>query len=109
MEIYKIETLKDKKDFISFIYDVYKDDKNYSDMNITFVKNFLYKKDSYAKRCEVIPIQIKDKGITKLECIFIIDDSSEIKLSFLEFLQNAKKYLKKLITYSKSLLKELVF
>ncbi len=106
MEIYKIETLKDKKDFIGFIYDVYKDDKNYSDMNITFVKNFLYKKDSYAKRCEVIPIQIKDKGITKLECIFIIDDSSEIKLSFLEFLPNAKKYLKKLITYSKSLLKE---
>lgn len=106
MKIREVITKKDKKDYIKFIYDIYRDDKNYCDMNITFVKNFLYKKDSYAKRCEVLPIFIEDKEEIKLECMFIIDSSDEIKLSFLEFKKNGKKYLKELIKYSKKLLKQ---
>ena len=94
MKIYEVKTIKDKKEYIKFIYDLYKDDNNYSDMNITFVRNFLYKKDSFSKRCNIIPIMIKDKDDIKLECMFIIDNTNEIKLSFLEFLPNAKKYLK---------------
>ena len=106
MEIYEVKTRKDKKDYIGFIYNLYKDDRNFSDMNIIFIKNFLYQKDSYSKRCNIIPILIKDKGLIRLECIFVIDETEEIKLSFLEFLPHAKKYLKELIDYSKKLLKK---
>ena len=86
MEIIEVNTKKQKQEYIDFIYKIYKNDKNYCDMNIIFVKNFLYQKDSYSKRCKVIPILIKDENMIKLECMFIIDDSKEIKLSFIEFL-----------------------
>lgn len=106
MIIREVKTKKEKKEYIDFIYKLYENDKNYCDMNIIFVKNFLYKKDSFAKRCEVLPIFIEDNDEIKLECIFIVDTSDEIKLSFLEFKKNSKKYLKELIKYSKKLLKQ---
>lgn len=108
MKIIEVKTKKDKKKYIKFIYDVYKNDKNYCDMNVMFVKNFLYKQDDYSKRCEIIPIMIEDKEEIKLECIYVAtDDSNEIRLSFLEFLPNSKKYLEELIKYSKKLIKQL--
>ena len=106
MIIREVKTKKEKKEYIDFIYKLYENDKKYCDMNITFVKNFLYKKDSFAKRCEVLPIFIEDNDEIKLECMFIVDTSDEIKLSFLEFKKNSKKYLKELIKYSKKLLKQ---
>lgn len=106
MKIIEVKTKKEKKEYIKFIYELYKNDKNFCDMNITFVKNFLYKKDTYAKKCEILPIFIKDKNEVKLECMYIIDSSEEIKLSFVEFRKNSKKYLKELIKYSKIILKK---
>lgn len=104
MKIVEVKTKKDKKDYIKFIYEIYKNDNKYCDMNMIFVKNFLYQKDSYAKRCEVLPIFIEDKNEIKLECMYIVDSSDEIKLSFIEFRKNSKKYLEELIKYSKELL-----
>lgn len=106
MEIIEVKTNKLKKQYIKFIYDLYKDDENFCDMNILFVKNFLYQKDSYAKRCTVRPIILLDNGEIKLECIYVIDKTNDIKLSFIEFKKNATKYLKRIIEYSKELLKE---
>lgn len=104
MEIIKIKTKKQRKDYINFLYEIYKDDKNYCDMNVIFVKNFLYKKDKFAKRHKVLPIMIYDENSPKLECIFIIDETNELKLSFIEFLPNSKKYLRKLIEISNNLM-----
>lgn len=109
MQLIEVKTNKDKKKYIDFIYKVYKNDKNFSDMNLIFVKTFLYKKDSYAKRANVIPIMVEDGGI-KLVCMFIsTEDSKELKLSFLEFLPNSQEYLKAVIEYGKGLLKKLNF
>ena len=94
MIIREVKTKKEKKEYIDFIYKLYENDKKYCDMNITFVKNFLYKKDSFAKRCEVLPIFIEDNDEIKLECMFIVDTSDEIKLSFLEFKKNKLSILK---------------
>ena len=44
MIIREVKTKKEKKEYIDFIYKLYENDKKYCDMNITFVKNFLYKK-----------------------------------------------------------------
>ena len=104
MEIVKVRTKKQKKDYLDFLYKIYEQDKNYCDMNVLFVKNFLYKKDNYAKRHKVLPIMIYDDHEPKLECIFIIDDTSEIKLSFVEFMPSAERYLKKLIELSNKLM-----
>lgn len=106
MNILEANNKKLKKEYIRFIYKVYKNDENFSNMNIRFVKNFLYRQDSYAKRQTILPILIVDKEEIKLEGMFIIDETKEIKLSFIEFLPNAKKYLKELIKYSKKLLKK---
>ena len=89
MEFIEVNTKKLRKKYINFIYKVYKNDKNYCDMNITFVKNFLYKQDDNAKRVNVLPILLMDKEEIKLECMYIIDETEEIKLSFLEFLPNS--------------------
>ena len=114
MQLVEVRTNKDRKRYIDFIYKVYKNDKNFSDMNLIFVKNFLYKKDSYAKRANVIPLIVEDsipqieKNEIKLVCMFIsTEDSKELKLSFLEFLPNSEEYLKAVIEYGKKLLNEL--
>lgn len=104
METVRVKTKKQKKDYLDFLYKIYEDDKNFCDMNVIFVKNFLYKKDSYAKRHKILPIMIYDKNEPRLECIFIIDETDEIKLSFVEFLPKAKKYLRKLIDISNRLM-----
>ena len=106
MQLIEVKTNRDKRKYIDFIYKVYENDKNFSDMNLIFVKNFLYKKDSYAKRANVVPVMIEDDEI-KLVCMFInTKDDKELKLSFLEFLPNAKEYIEAVIEYGKSLMKK---
>ena len=85
MEFIEVDSKRLKKLFIDFIYDLYKDDENFCDMNLLFVKNFLYQIDSYSKRCTVRPIMITDGGEIKLECIYVVDETDVIKLSFIEF------------------------
>ena len=106
MQVIEIKTPKQKKQYIDFLYQVYKDDENFCDMNVIFVKNFLYQKDSYAKRQIVLPYMIYDNGQPRLECIFVVDKTNEIKLSFVEFLPNAALYLEKLIELSNELMKK---
>lgn len=105
MKLIEVKNKKDKKRYIDFIYSIYKDDKNYSDLNINLVKNFLYKKDSYAKRVDIEPIIIEDNGIKLVGMYISSADSKQLKLSFLEFLPNASKYLNKIIEYGKEILK----
>lgn len=106
MQVIEIKTNKQKKQYIDFLYQIYKGDKNFCDMNVIFVKNFLYQQDAYAKRHIVLPYMIYDKGVPRLECIFVIDETDEIKLSFVEFLPNAAPYLEKLIELSNELMKQ---
>ena len=106
MQLIEVKTKKEKKMYIDFIYKVYENDRNFSDMNLIFVKKFLYKKDHYAKRVNVIPIMIEDNGI-KLVCMFINSEyDKELKLSFLEFMPNAKEYIQVAIDYGKKLMKK---
>lgn len=104
MKIVVAKSKKDKKRYIDFIYEVYKNDKNYSDLNISLVKNFLYKQDSYAKRVDIEPIIIEDNGIKLVGMFISSEDSKQLKLAFLEFLPNSSKYIKKIIEYGKKLL-----
>ena len=105
MEIREIKTKADQKRFLRFVYDLYRDDPGYNDMNLTFVRNFLYRRDSFAKRHEVLPVLVLDHDVIKAECIFVIDETDEIKLSFLEFVPNAKPYLLGLREYSQKLMR----
>ena len=105
MNVTIVKTKKDKKRYIDFIYSIYKGDKNYSDLNINLVKTFLYKEDSYAKRVDIEPIIIEDNGIKLVGMFISSDDSKQLKLSFLEFLPNASKYIHKIIEYGKEILK----
>ena len=104
MEIREIKTQKEKKSFLRFIYELYRDDPAFCDMNIIFVKNFLYLSDSFSKRQEVLPIQVLEHDEVKAECIFVIDETDEIKLSFLEFVSNAKPYLIKIRDFAENIM-----
>lgn len=104
MEIIEIKTRKQKKEYLNFLYSIYQNDKNFCDMNVIFVKNFLYQKDSYAKRVEVLPYMIYENDSPRLECMFIVDDTDEIKLSFIEFLPNSQQYLEKTIELAQLLM-----
>jgi hypothetical protein len=106
MEICEVRTKKEKRSFIRFVYDLYKDDPNFCDLNLTFVKIFLYKQDGFARRCKVLPIQMKEKGEIKLECMYVMDETKEIKLSFLEFVPHAREYLEALLEYTKELMRK---
>ena len=105
MELKIANTKKDKKAFIRFIYTLYRDDAAFCDMNVTFVRTFLYGLDSYVKRQEVIPILVEDHGRIKAECIFVIDETDEIKLSFLEFMEDAEPAVRMLEQYARQLMR----
>ncbi len=104
MEIIEVKTNNERRVYLEFISQVYKNDIHYKDMNIIFVKKFLYQKDSYAKRCQVYPLIIKDQSIRAVGMYISSSDSDELKLSFLEFLPNSKIYLQTIIEYGKKLI-----
>jgi hypothetical protein len=102
LETIKVRTNKQKQEYISFIYRVYRDDSNFRDLNLLFVKNFLWQKDTHAKRCIVQPMIIKDNNDIKAVGTFIYaQDMKELRLSFLEFLPSAQKYLEELLRQGK--------
>ena len=105
MEIREVKTKQEKKDFIRFVYDLYRGDPEYSDVNLTLVKIFLYRKDSFTRRHEILPVQVLEEGEIKAECIFVIDETQEIKLSFLEFVPHAKVWLIALRDYATELMR----
>ena len=106
MELQVVKTGQDKKRYIRFIYELYKDDPGFSDMNITFVKTFLYGQDRYVKRQEVIPALVQESGVIKAECVFVIDETPDIKLSFLEFRKDAAQAVRLLASYAEQLMRE---
>ena len=59
MEICEVRTKKEKHSYIQFVYELYKDDPNFCDVNLTFVMIFLYKEDGFANRSRILPIQMK--------------------------------------------------
>ena len=107
MNVIKVITSKQRREYINFIYKVYESDNSYRDLNLLFVKNFLWQKDSYAKRCAVHPFIIKDNDETKAVGTYIYSqDTQELKLSFLEFLPSAAKYLNELLTQGRIIAKD---
>jgi len=98
LEAINVKTDKQKQEYVNFIYKVYKCDGNYRDLNLLFVKNFLWQKDNHAKRCIVQPMIIKNDNDIKAVGTFVhSQDMKELHLSFLEFLPNAQKYLEELL------------
>jgi len=98
LELISVKTNKQKREYINFIYSIYKNDNNFRDLNLRLVKNFLWQKDSYAKRCVVMPFIIKDQGLIKVVGSFIYtSDMKELNLSFLEFLPDTQEYLNELL------------
>ena len=107
MNVIKVITSKQKRKYIKFIYKVYESDNNYRDINLLFVKNFLWQKDSYSKRCVVHPFIIEDIGEIKSVGTYIYSlDAKELKLSFLEFLPNSEGYLNELLMQGRIIAKE---
>ncbi len=107
MKIQKVISNKDKRRYIRFIYEVYQNDKNFSDLNILFVKTFLYGLDDYARRASVLPLIIEDNGIKLVGTFISTADSKELKLSFLEFLPDSGPYIRAILDYGQTLLKDL--
>lgn len=104
MQLIEVKTKFEKKAYIDFLYSIYKNDSHFCDMNVIFVKNFLYRQDTYAKRVDVLPYMIYDNNEPKLECMFIVDNTQEIKLSFVEFLPHATKYLQRIVELAQELM-----
>lgn len=107
MKIVKVKTNAQRKTYIDFLYSIYQGDSEFCDMNVIFVKNFLYRRDDFAKSHKVLPIMIYDNNTPKLECMFIVDETEDIKLSFIEFLPHSEKYLRALMKYSIHLMEKL--
>lgn len=107
MKIYEAVSNRDKRRYLDFIYQIYLDDKNFSDLNLIFVKNFLYGLDGYARRAKVVPVLIEEDGIRLVGTFISTEDSNELKLSFLEFLPNSRRYLEAIIDYGDKLMQRL--
>jgi hypothetical protein len=102
-QIIEVVNNSQKKIFTDFICSVYKDDPKYRDINLLFVKNFLYQKDTYSKRCRVIPVMVSDPDIKVVGMYVHSKDSTELKLSFLEFKPNSISCLRDILAYGQAL------
>ena len=96
----EVKTEEQKKEYIDFIYDLYADDANFSDVNLILVKKFLYQQDSFTKRNICIPIIVRKDGEINFVGIYVIDETEEIKLSFPEFTQDCLDVLNAVRDYS---------
>lgn len=106
MKIREAVSNRDKRRYLDFIYQVYLGDKNFSDLNLIFVKTFLYGLDDYARRAKVVPVLIEDDGIRLVGTFISTEDSKELKLSFLEFLPNSRSYIEAVIDYGRALMQQ---
>ena len=108
MNIEAANNLRQKRDFIKFYYQVYQNDPNFIDLNIGNIKNFLYQKDHYAKRCRVQPILAKKGNSILAQAILVSsNDSDELRISFLEFLPKQISAVKKITSFAITLAKKL--
>lgn len=101
-------TNKQKRDFINFIYTVYKDVPNYRD-NLNFsAKNFIYKKDTFAKNCITKPILIYNENNIVARCMYIYNKKLPIlQIGFFESLKNNDEAVKMMLEEAKRYAKEL--
>lgn len=107
MTIREAVSNKDKRRYLDFIYQIYQGDQHFSDLNLLFVKTFLYGLDDYARRAKVVPVLVEDDGIRLAGTFISTEDSMELKLAFLEFLPNSGHYIEAVIDYGRSLMQQL--
>jgi len=89
LTIIKANTKKLKKEYLQFMRQIYKGNKNYKDINIFFAKNFLFQEDLFSKKCKIYPALIKENNIIVACATCIMYElASELFLSFFEALEN---------------------
>lgn len=71
LHILRVESKKDKRSFIDFIYSIYNNNTSFKDTLISIVKTFLNKGDTFTKECEIIPICVIDDEKILAQCILI--------------------------------------
>lgn len=107
MNLREAVSRRDKRRYLDFVYRVYREDKNFSDLNLIFLKTFLYGLDDYARRANVIPVLVEDGGIRLAGTFISTADSPELKLSFLEFLPDSGHCLRAILDYGRGLMRRL--
>lgn len=71
MELTEVLLDREKKDFIRFIYSLYKRDRCYKDTLITTAKTFLYQRDTLSRQAYVRAVAVKDGLRTVAQCMYI--------------------------------------
>lgn len=108
INIVKADNYKLKSKFIDFIYEVYKDIPQYKDTLSLVTKNFLFQKDSFAKRCSIHPVMILMGSSVVAECVFIYNKAlPSLQMGFFEALPGYQDAVDMLIQEGKSLCRAL--
>lgn len=104
MVIEDVNCNKTRKAYIDFIYKVYSKDFKYKDTLKIITKNFLYNKDSFARKSYIRPILVLNEGIIRAVCMFIYNEHfPALQIAFFEALPNNQGAVNLIIDEAKNI------
>jgi len=72
MQIIECHARRERRRFITFIYDVYRGNHCYKDTLIGIVRTFLDRADTFTRGAAIRPLAVRHEGKTLAQCILII-------------------------------------
>lgn len=108
MRLQLILNKKQKKDFINFVYEVYKNNPSYRD-NFNFsAKNFLYQRDTFAKNCTIKPVLVYDQKKIVARCMYIHNKKlPALQIGFFEALKDQEIAVDMILAEAKKIAQEM--
>ncbi len=84
---------------------IYKNCNAYRDTATHLFESFLYKRDPFAERAQIMPIMVLEDDEPLLSCMLITANQYEdtLQIAFLEFVEHGAKALEFLINYAREL------
>ncbi len=101
MHIVPVETDKQKKEYIDFVYTIYNGNRNFKDTLVGLVRDFLNKRDEFQKRCVTWPVKVASDGRTLCQCILIhAPGTTFMQMGFFESLPDQEEAVSLLLGYA---------
>ena len=88
IEIISCTTKEDKRQFVDFLYEVYKEDTSFYDVNAFITMKYLYQKSPHAKEVVKEVLLVKKENQIVCECMLLNSDKQDVlQVGFFEALE----------------------
>lgn len=99
LQIKTVTSKVDKRRFVDFVYRVYQGNSCFCDTQVHALRNFLYKKDCFAKECRVRPVVVEKNGSIVCQALLVCHSGlAVLQIAFFESLPSQEKAVQLLLS-----------